>query len=49
MRANVPIPAIANAVFDTVGICVDSLPLTPKKILRASRQKRARKRRRHSR
>ena len=39
MCANVPIPAIANAVFDAVGVRVDSLPLTPEKILRALQAK----------
>ena len=29
------IPAIANAVFDAVGVRVDDLPITPEKILRA--------------
>ena len=31
------IPAIANAVFDAVGVRVDEVPLTPEKILRALR------------
>ncbi|MGA3307009.1 MAG: molybdopterin cofactor-binding domain-containing protein [Xanthobacteraceae bacterium] len=35
MCANAPIPAIANAIFDAVGVRVDSLPLSPEKILRA--------------
>jgi CO/xanthine dehydrogenase Mo-binding subunit len=35
MCANAPIPAIANAIFDAVGVRVDSLPVTPEKILRA--------------
>ena len=39
MCANVPIPAIANAVFDAVGVRIDSLPLTPEKILRALQAK----------
>lgn len=34
MTANSPIPAIANAIFDAVGVRVDSLPITPEKILR---------------
>ena len=29
------IPAIANAIFDAVGIRIDKLPITPMKILRA--------------
>lgn len=40
MCANVPIPAIANAVFDAVGVRIDSLPLTPEKILRALQARR---------
>jgi CO/xanthine dehydrogenase Mo-binding subunit len=35
MCANAPIPAIVNAIFDAVGVRVDSLPVTPEKILRA--------------
>ena len=35
MCANSPIPAVANAIFDAVGVRVDSLPITPEKILRA--------------
>ncbi len=35
MCANAPIPAIANAIFDAVGVRIDSLPVTPEKILRA--------------
>jgi CO/xanthine dehydrogenase Mo-binding subunit len=34
MTANSPIPAIANAIFDAVGVRVDSLPITPEKVLR---------------
>ncbi len=34
MTANSPIPAIANAIFDAVGIRIDSLPITPEKVLR---------------
>jgi CO/xanthine dehydrogenase Mo-binding subunit len=34
MTANAPIPAIANAIFDAVGVRVDSLPITPEKVLR---------------
>jgi len=35
MCANAPIPAVANAIFDAVGVRVDSLPISPEKILRA--------------
>ena len=35
MTANSPIPAIANAIYDAVGVRVDSLPITPEKVLRA--------------
>jgi CO/xanthine dehydrogenase Mo-binding subunit len=34
MTANSPIAAIANAIFDACGVRVDSLPITPEKILR---------------
>jgi len=34
MTANSPIPAIANAIFNAVGVRVDSLPITPEKVLR---------------
>jgi len=34
MTANSPIPAIANAIFDAVGVRVDELPITPEKVLR---------------
>lgn len=37
MCANPVLPAIANAVFDAVGVDIDDLPLTPEKILRALR------------
>ncbi len=30
-------PAIANAIFDAVGVRVDDLPITPEKVLRALR------------
>ena len=30
-----PIPAIANAIFDAVGVRIDEMPFTPEKILRA--------------
>jgi CO/xanthine dehydrogenase Mo-binding subunit len=35
MTANSPIPAIVNAIHDACGIRIDSLPVTPEKILRA--------------
>jgi CO/xanthine dehydrogenase Mo-binding subunit len=39
MCANPQIPAIANAVFDAVGVRVDTLPITPERILRALKAK----------
>jgi len=39
MTANSPIPAIANAIYDAVGVRVDSLPITPEKVLRAMQAK----------
>jgi CO/xanthine dehydrogenase Mo-binding subunit len=30
---------VANAVFDAIGVKIDSLPLTPEKIWRALREK----------
>jgi CO/xanthine dehydrogenase Mo-binding subunit len=41
MTANSPIPAIANAIFDACGVRVDSLPITPEKILRGLEEMRA--------
>jgi CO/xanthine dehydrogenase Mo-binding subunit len=41
MTANSPIPAIANAIYDAVGVRVDSLPITPEKVLRAIQAKEA--------
>ncbi len=41
MCANPQIPAVANAVFDAIGVRIDALPITPEKILRALKQKRA--------
>jgi CO/xanthine dehydrogenase Mo-binding subunit len=35
MCANPQIPAIANAVFDAVGVRIDTLPITPERVLRA--------------
>jgi CO/xanthine dehydrogenase Mo-binding subunit len=34
MTANSPIAAIANAIFDACGVRVDSMPITPEKVLR---------------
>ncbi len=43
---NVPTPpAIANAIYDAVGIRIKELPLTPDKVLEALRQKEAEERR----
>ena len=42
MTANSPIPAIANAIFDAVGVRVDSLPITPEKVLRGHSRERLR-------
>jgi len=36
------IPAIANAIFDAVGVRIDRLPFTPARVLAALREKRAR-------
>lgn len=35
------IPAIANAVFDALGVRIDHLPITPEKVLAALRERRA--------
>jgi CO/xanthine dehydrogenase Mo-binding subunit len=35
MTANSPIPAIVNAIHDACGVRIDSLPVTPEKVLRA--------------
>jgi xanthine dehydrogenase molybdenum-binding subunit len=32
-------PAIANAIYDAIGVCVTDMPITPEKILKALRQK----------
>jgi CO/xanthine dehydrogenase Mo-binding subunit len=37
MCANPVLPAVANAVFDAVGVRIDTLPITPEKVLRAIR------------
>ena len=34
MCANPVLPAIANAVYNAVGVRVDALPITPEKVLR---------------
>jgi len=41
MCANPQIPAIANAIFDAVGVRIDTLPMTPERILRALKAQRA--------
>src|SRR5438105_10266699 len=38
---NPVIPAIANAVFDAVGVRVDEVPITPDKVLKALKAKNA--------
>jgi CO/xanthine dehydrogenase Mo-binding subunit len=35
MCANPVLPAIANAIFNAVGVRIDELPITPEKVLRA--------------
>jgi CO/xanthine dehydrogenase Mo-binding subunit len=35
MTANSPIPAIANAITDAIGVQITELPITPEKVLRA--------------
>ena len=37
MCANPVLPAVANALYDAVGIEMDELPLTPERVLRALR------------
>jgi CO/xanthine dehydrogenase Mo-binding subunit len=41
MCANPQIPALANAVFDAVGVRIDMMPITPERILRALKEQRA--------
>ena len=41
MTANAPIPAIANAIYDACGVRIDEMPITPEKVLRALRRRRA--------
>jgi CO/xanthine dehydrogenase Mo-binding subunit len=31
------VPAIANAVFDAIGVRIDNLPISPEKVLKALR------------
>jgi CO/xanthine dehydrogenase Mo-binding subunit len=35
MCANPVLPAVANAIFNAIGVRIDTLPITPEKILRA--------------
>jgi CO/xanthine dehydrogenase Mo-binding subunit len=35
MTANSPIPAIANAIANAIGVRITEIPITPEKILRA--------------
>ena len=41
MCANPQIPAVANAIFDAVGVRIDTLPITPERILRALKAQQA--------
>jgi CO/xanthine dehydrogenase Mo-binding subunit len=41
MTANSPIPAIANAVANAIGVRIYDLPITPESILRALEEKEA--------
>jgi xanthine dehydrogenase molybdenum-binding subunit len=36
-------PAIANAIYDAIGIRINNLPITPEKILKALREKEGKK------
>ena len=38
MCANPVLPAVANAVFNAVGVRVTDLPITPEKVLRGIKQ-----------
>ena len=35
VTANRVLPAVANAIFNAVGVRMDELPITPEKVLRA--------------
>ena len=37
-------PAVANAVYDAVGVRIDEVPITPEKVLKALRDKGERRR-----
>ena len=39
MCANPVLPAVANAVYDAVGVRIDEIPITPDKVLRALERK----------
>ena len=39
MTANSPIPAIANAITDAIGVRITEIPITPEKILKALEEK----------
>jgi CO/xanthine dehydrogenase Mo-binding subunit len=39
MTANLPSPAIVNAIYDAVGVWIDDLPATPQRVLRALEEK----------
>lgn len=41
MTANSPIPAIANAITDAIGVQITELPITPEKVLRALEEREA--------
>ena len=41
-RLHPSIPAIANAIYDAVGVRMDELPFTPPRVLAAIEQRRAR-------
>ena len=38
---NGPIPAIANAIYDAVGVRIHHAPFTPEKVLKAIKEKKA--------
>jgi CO/xanthine dehydrogenase Mo-binding subunit len=39
MTANAPIPAIANAVKDAIGVRIYEVPITPERVLKALAEK----------